>query len=42
MPEDVRVGNYTLNSVSEQGITIGCHQISADELERFAKVIGIA
>jgi hypothetical protein len=42
MPDDVRVGNYTLNSVSEQGITIGCHQISADELERFAAVIGLA
>ena len=42
MPTDVRVGNYTLNEVSENGITIGCHKISADELERFAKVIGIA
>jgi hypothetical protein len=42
MPDDVRVGNYTLNDVSEQGITIGCHQISANELERFAAVIGIA
>lgn len=42
MPDDVRVGNYTLDSVSEQGLTIGCHQISADELERFAAVIGIA
>lgn len=41
MPTDVRVGNYTLNEVSENGITIGCHKISADELERFAKVIGI-
>jgi hypothetical protein len=41
MPDDTQVGNYTLNSVSEQGITIGCHDISADELERFAKVIGI-
>jgi hypothetical protein len=42
MPDDVRVGNYTLNEVSENGITIGCHEISADELERFAKVIGLA
>lgn len=41
MPSDVRVGNYTLNEVSEQGLTIGCHKISADELERFAAVIGI-
>ena len=42
MPDDLRVGNYTLNEVSEQGLTIGCHKISADELERFAAVIGIA
>jgi hypothetical protein len=42
MPDDVRVGNYTLNEVSENGITIGCHKISTDELERFAKVIGLA
>lgn len=42
MPDNLRVGNYTLNEVSEQGLTIGCHKISADELERFAAVIGIA
>lgn len=41
MPDDLRVGNYTLNEVTEQGLTIGCHKISAQELDRFAKVIGL-
>lgn len=41
MPDDVQVGNFTLNNVSSDGITIGCHLISAKELERFAAVIGI-
>ena len=41
MPSDVRVGNYTLNEVTEEGLTIGCHKISAQELNRFAKVIGL-
>ena len=42
MPDDTSVGHYTLNNVTSDGITIGCHFIAAKELERFAKVIGIA
>ena len=42
MPDDTQVGNFTLNNVSSDGITIGCHFIAAKELERFAAVIGIA
>jgi len=41
MPDDTQVGNFTLNNVASDGITIGCHFISAKELERFAAVIGI-
>jgi hypothetical protein len=41
MPDDTQVGNFTLKGVFDWGIRIGCHDISADELERFAKVIGI-
>lgn len=42
MPDDVSVGNFTLEGVFDWGIRIGCHDIQAKELERFAKVIGIA
>jgi hypothetical protein len=42
MPEDTQVGNFTLQGVFDWGIRIGCHDIQAKELERFAKVIGIA
>jgi hypothetical protein len=41
MPEDTQVGNFTLQGVFDWGIRIGCHDIQAKELERFAKVIGI-
>jgi len=41
MPDDTQVGNFTLNNVASDGITIGCHFISAKELERFAAVIGL-
>jgi hypothetical protein len=42
MPDDVSVGNFTLQGVFDWGIRIGCHDIQAKELERFAKVIGLA
>ena len=42
MPDDTSVGHYTLNNVTSDGITIGCHFIAAKELERFAAIIGIA
>lgn len=42
MPDDVSVGNFTLEGVFDWGIKIGCHDIQADELERFAAVIGLA
>lgn len=42
MPDDVSVGNFTLEGVFDWGIKIGCHDIQAKELDRFAKVIGIA
>ncbi|QIW88596.1 hypothetical protein [Pseudanabaena phage PA-SR01] len=42
MPEDTRVGNFTLQGVYDWGIRIGCHNIQAKELERFAKVIGLS
>lgn len=32
------VGGYSLEAVNDQGIVIGCHRISWDEIERFAKV----
>jgi hypothetical protein len=41
MPDDTQVGNFTLQGVFDWGIRIGCHDIQAKELERFAKVIGI-
>lgn len=40
-PTDTKVGHYTLTGVYDWGIRIGCHDIKADELERFAAVIGI-
>ena len=42
MPDDTQVGNFTLQGVFDWGIRIGCHDIQAKELERFAAVIGIA
>lgn len=42
MPDDTSVGNFTLQGVFDWGIRIGCHDIRAKELDRFAKVIGIA
>lgn len=42
MPDDTSVGNFTLQGVFDWGIRIGCHDIQAKELERFAKVIGLA
>lgn len=42
MPDDTQVGNFTLQGVFGWGIKIGCHDIQADELERFAAVIGLA
>ena len=42
MPDDTQVGNFTLQGVFDWGIRIGCHDIQAKELERFAKVIGLA
>jgi hypothetical protein len=41
MPDDTQVGNFTLQGIFDWGIRIGCHDIQAKELERFAKVIGI-
>lgn len=42
MPDDRQVGNFTLQGVYDWGIRIGCHDIQTQELERFAKVIGLA
>jgi hypothetical protein len=42
MPDDREIGSYHLDKVSVEGITIGCHVIKAKELERFAKVLGVA
>ena len=42
MPDDTQVGNFRLQGVFDWGIRIGCHDIQAKELERFAAVIGIA
>ena len=42
MPDDTQVGNFTLQGVFDWGIRIGCHDIQAKELERFAAVIGLA
>lgn len=39
MPENTSVGVYKLNKVHPDGITIGCHEISKKEIERFAKVL---
>jgi hypothetical protein len=41
MPDDTQVGNFTLQGVFDWGIRIGCHDIQAKELERFAAVIGL-
>ena len=41
MPDDVSVGSFTLQGVFDWGIRIGCHDIQAKELERFAAVIGL-
>jgi hypothetical protein len=41
MPDDTQVGNFTLQGVFNWGIRIGCHDIQAKELERFAAVIGL-
>jgi hypothetical protein len=34
------VGDYELNSVSEQGVIAGCHRIDWQEIERFAATQG--
>lgn len=39
-PTDTKVGHYTLG-VYDWGIRIGCHDILADEIERFGAVINI-
>ena len=39
MPENTSVGNFRLNDVNADGLTIGCHHITATELTRFAKVL---
>lgn len=41
MPNDTSVGDYKLHDISPTYIKIGCHTIDADELFRFAKVLGI-
>lgn len=41
MPDDLSVGKYKLRNVSLDNIQIGCHTILADELERFADIIGL-
>ena len=35
--ERLQVGNYELDAVNESGIVAGCHRISWDEINRFAK-----
>jgi len=39
MPEDCSVGRYHLDKVTSSGLTIGCHEIKAGEIQRFAKVL---
>lgn len=39
VPEDRSVGVYRLSNIHANGIKIGCHDISKEEIERFAKVL---
>jgi len=39
MPHDRLVGVYHLDKVTSSGLTIGCHEIKAVEIQRFAKVL---
>jgi len=34
------IGNYQLDAVNEQGVIAGCHRVTWDEVERFAKSQG--
>lgn len=38
--ETFQVGEYHLDAVNEQGVVAGCHRITWDEIERFAKTQG--
>lgn len=38
--DQFKVGSYELSAVSESGIVAGCHRITWDEAERFAKLQG--
>lgn len=38
--KEFHIGKYTLNKITEDGITAGCHFIKGDEIERFASLLG--
>jgi hypothetical protein len=35
--ETFSIGQFTLSAVNEQGVVAGCHRVTWDEINRFAK-----